>query len=496
MVRRFFRDSAVYVLPAALSSGVSFFLFPLYAHRFTPRQYGDLDLLLLTGTLIGFTVALEMYQAVGRYVTGETDERLRKGYASTGLFITVAMYSLFAIVFELFAAPISRVLLGSQAPSELLRIATAWMCAQGLLNYTQAQLRWQLRPNAFAAASGVNAFGTVGAAAVFVFGLHLEVRGALLGQLTGSSLALLYVAVATRKTFALQFSLDKCRLLLRYSIPLVPSGVGVFLNLYADRLVIKHLRSVADVGIYGVGYRISTIVLLLLVGFQGAATPLILAGKNDPTTPRDIARIMRIFWALALSSFVTLSLLATPIISILAASSYQNASGVVPFLVIASLFSGMYFFAPGLVIAKKTITMAKLTAFSGIANLSLAIVLVPPLGIVGAGISTTVTSLLWFALLMIQSQRYYRVPHRWPPLVAALMIIMVFVGVALASLPATRVDALDPGILAVRVLLVGFGVAISIVLSLDRRDLGETPGRLAAVLRGAGRRRATANQDR
>jgi O-antigen/teichoic acid export membrane protein len=496
MVRRFFRDSAVYVLPAALSSGVSFFLFPLYAHRFTPQQYGDLDLLLLTGTLIGFTVALEMYQAVGRYVTGETDERLRKGYASTGLFVTIAMYLLFACVAESLAAPITHVLLGPHAPPSLWRIATAWMCVQGLLNLTQAQLRWQFRPRAFAIASAVNAFGTVGAAAVFVFGLHLEVRGALLGQLTGSSLALLYVAVATRKTFAFQFSPDKCRLLLRYSIPLVPSGVGVFLNLYADRLVIKHLRSVADVGIYGVGYRVATIVLLLLVGFQGAATPLILAGKDDPTTPRDIARIMRIFWALALSSFVALSLLATPMIRILAASSYQSASSVVPFLVIASLFSGMYFFAPGLVIAKKTVTMAKLTAFSGIANLLLAIVLVPPLGIVGAGISTAVTSLLWFGLLMRQSQRYYRVPHRWPPLVTALTIVVVFVGIALALLPSTRVGALDPGILAIRVLLVGLGVAVSIGLSLDKRDLGEGPGRLAALVKGTSRRRTTVSQDR
>jgi O-antigen/teichoic acid export membrane protein len=496
MVRRFFRDSAVYVLPAALSSGVSFFLFPLYAHRFTPQEYGDLDLLLLTGTLIGFTVALEMYQAVGRYVTGETDEHLRKGYASTGLFITVAMYSLFAIVFELLAAPISRVLLGSQAPPELLRIATAWMCVQGLLNYTQAQLRWQLRPHAFAVASAVNAFGTVGAAAVFVFGLHLEVRGALLGQLTGSSLALLYVAVATRKAFTFQFSLDKCRLLLRYSVPLVPSGVGVFLNLYADRLVIKHLQSVADVGIYGVGYRVAMIVVLLLIGFQGAATPLILAGKDDPTTPTDIARIMRIFWALALSSFVALSLLATPMIRILAASSYQSASSVVPFLVIASLFSGMYLFAPGLVIAKKTVTMAKLTAFSGIANLLLAVVLVPPLGIVGAGISTAVTSLLWFGLLMRQSQRYYRVPHRWPPLITALTIVVVFVGIALAILPSTRASALDPGTLAIRVLLVGLGMAVSIGLSLDKHDLGEAPGRLAALARGTGRRRTTVSQDR
>jgi O-antigen/teichoic acid export membrane protein len=496
MVRRFFRESAVYVLPAALSSGVSFLLFPLYAHRFTPLQYGYLDLLLLTGTLVGFTVALEMYQAVGRYVTGETDEPLRKGYASTGLFVTIAMYLLFACVAESLAVPITHVLLGTQAPPSLWRLATAWMCIQGLLNFTQAQLRWQFRPKAFATASAVNAFGTVGAAAVFVFGLHLEVRGALLGQLVGSTLALFYVAAATSNTFALRFSFDKCRQLLRYSIPLVPSGVGVFLNLYADRLVIKHLESVADVGIYGVGYRVATIVLLLLVGFQGAATPLILAGKDDPTTPRDIARIMRIFWALALSSFVALSLLATPIIRILAASPYQSASSVVPFLVIASLFSGMYFFAPGLVIAKKTVAMAKLTAFSGFANLLLAIVLVPPLGIVGAGISTAVTSLLWFGLLMRQSQRYYRVPHRWRPLLAALTIVVVFVGIALALLPSARAGALDPGVLTIRVLLVGLGVVVSIGLSLNKRDLGQVPGRLVTLVRKSVRRRQTVSQDR
>ena len=496
MVRRFFRDSAIYVLPAALSSGVSFFLFPLYAHHFTPQQYGYLDLLLLTGTLIGFTVALEVYQAVARYVTGETDEHLRTGYASTGLFITVATYSLFAAVFELLATPITRVLLGSHAPPDLLRVATAWMCVQGLLNFTQSQLRWRLRPHAFATASAVNAFGTAGSAAAFVFGLHLEVRGALLGQLTGSSMALLYVAAITRRMFAFQFSLDKCRQLLSYSIPLVPSGVGVFLNLYADRLVIQHLRSVADVGIYGVGYRVATIISILLVGFQGAATPLILANKDDPAIPRDIARIMRIFWALSLSSFVVLSLLATPLLRILAASSYQSASSVVPFLVIASLFAGMYFFAPGLIIAKKTVTMAKLTVFSGVANLLLAIVLVPPLGIVGAGIATAATSLLWFGALMRYSQRYYRVPHRWSRLVTVFGIVVVFVGIAVALLPSTRSRALDPGIFAIRMLLVGLGVALSIGLSLDKRDLGEAPGRLAALVKGTGRRREAVSQDR
>jgi O-antigen/teichoic acid export membrane protein len=496
MVRRFFRDSTVYVLPAALSSGMAFFLFPLYAHRFTPQEYGYLDLLALTGTLASLIVPLEVNQAVGRYVTGETNERLRKEYASTGLSVTVATFALFALVFELQAEPITHFLLGSNASPALLRIATAWMCAQGLLNFTQAQLRWQLRSGAFATASAVNALGTAGATVLLVFALHLEVRGALWGQFAGSTMALLFVAAATRTTFAFQASLEKCRRLLRYSMPLVPSGVGVFLNLYADRLVIQHLRSVADVGIYGVGYRVAAIIALLLVGFQGAATPLILAHKDDPALPKDVARILRIFWALALSGFVALSLFATPMIRVLAASAYQSASSVVPFLVISSLFAGMSFFAPGLVIAKRTATIAMLAGFSGVANLLLAIVLVPPLGIVGAGISTATTSLLWFGLLMRQSQRYYRVPHRWPPLITALTIVVVFVGTALALLPSTRASALDPGILAIRALLVGLGVAVSIRLSLDKRDLGESSRRLAVLVRGTRRRRTTASPHR
>jgi len=492
MVRRFYRDSLVYVLPAALSSGMAFFLFPLYAHRFTPQEYGYLDLLLLTGTLIGFTVALEVYQAVGRYVTGEADEELRKSYASTGLLITAATYSIFFCVFELFAGPLTHVLLGAGAPTDLLRVATVWMCVQGLLSFTQSQLRWQLRAGPFATASAVNAIGTAGAAALFVFVFNLEVEGALLGQLAGSALGLLYVAFATRGTFAVRFHMDRCRELLRYSIPLVPSGMGVFLNLYADRLVIQHARSVGDVGIYGVGYRLAAIISLLLVGFQGAATPLILSGKDDPAIPGDIARIMRVFWALALSSFVVLSLLATPMLRLLAAPAYQSASRVVPFLVIASLFAGMYFFAPGLVIAKKTVTMAKLTALSGVANLALAILLVPPFGIVGAGIATAATSLLWFAALMRASQREYRVPHQWPRLLAALGVVVVFVGVSLLMLPADRSRALEPGLLAVRMALVAVGAALSVGLSLSEGDLGQGPARLAALVRGVGRRRQAA----
>jgi O-antigen/teichoic acid export membrane protein len=480
MVRRFFRDSAIYVIPAVLSNGMSFFMFPFYAHRFTPREYGAFDLLMLAGTLVGWTVALEIYQAVGRFVAGEKDVAVARSYASTAFWFAVGVYALFSLAVELLATPISHALLGANVRVSLLRIATALMCVQGVLAIAQAQLRWQLRPVAFAIGSALGAVTTIVASGLLVFGAGLGVGGALLGQLIGCAVALAYVLVATAGTFRLQFHAGRCREMLAFSIPLVPSSVGVFLNLYADRLVIQHMRSLSDVGVYGVGNRLAMIISLLLVGFQGAALPLILSRRNDPSTPRDLARILRIFSALALSTFVFLALMTTPLLRVLAAARYQRAAAVVPFLVISVLFANSYIFAPGLSIAKKTKPIALLTVLAGAANLGLALLLVPPLGIVGAGIATATTSLAWFIAVMAASQRYYPAPHNWRALSLALAVVLAFVSVCLLVLPTSRDLALHPGLLGLRLALAVAGSGTAVALSLGRDEIRTAVRRLTA----------------
>jgi O-antigen/teichoic acid export membrane protein len=489
MVRRFFRDSAIYVLPYALSSGISFFLFPFYAHYFTPRQYGVFDLLMLGSMLVGWTVALEIYQGVGRYVAGEKDPVKARSYASSALWFALGAYVAFAAVAEAFAPQISHVVLGAHVEVNLLRVGVLLACVNGVLAIAQAQLRWQLRPGAFAVAALINGVITITASALLVFAAHLGVEGAILGQVIGSAVALGYVMIATYGTFRWEFDLARCKQMLAYSIPLVPSSVGVFLNLYADRLVIQHERSLYDLGLYGVGYRLAMIVSLLLSGFQAAATPLILSRAKEESTPRDVARIFRIFTAATLSMFVALSLLATPLLRILAAPEYQRAASVVPFLVISTAFANMYMFAPGLVIAKKTTIVAALTVVAGVANLVLALALVGPLGIDGAGIATAVTSLGWFVAIMAASQRYYPVPHRWGQLVGALTAALSLVAISLLILPSDRGSALDAGILAVRCLLILAGTAVSIRLALGPDELRATWA--AVARRVAVRRRVT-----
>lgn len=473
MVRRFFRDSAVYIVPFMLSTGMSFVMFPFYAHYFSPRQYGIFDLLTLTAMLVGWTVALEIYQGVGVYVGGEKDARRVRAYASTALWFAVVAYAAFAVLAELFASPISHLLLGRGVSISLFRVSIVWMCVQGVLVIAQAQLRWQLRPLAFAISATINATLTIALSAVLVFGADLGVEGAILGQLIAGAATLGYVLFATRGTFRVMFDWQKCKQMLGYSIPMVPSSIGVFLNLYADRLVIQHVRSLADVGLYGVGYRLATVVALLLTAVQAAVLPLILAGKDDPSTPGDLARIFRIFAVVGLAAFVAISLLATPALHLLAAPRYQRSAAVVPFLLISVLFANMYNFAPGMAIKKKPLAAAVMTVVAGIANLVFALALVPPLGITGAGIATASTSFAWFVALMAVSQQHYPVPHRWRQLVLAFVVILTLVAASLLLLPTSGPESMQAGDLFIRVALVAAGVVLSAALVFDPRQLAQ-----------------------
>jgi hypothetical protein len=170
--------------------------------------------------------------------------------------------------------------------------------------------------------------------------------------------------------------------MIRFSLPLVPSGMGVFLNAYADRVVIQRTRSLADLGIYGVGFP---------MGDDRLPCPRRVPGGRNAAVPSPARRVVhtrghrgassafsrRWGWESSSPCRVCRSALR-----LLAAAPYQRASNVVPLLVLSSAFAGMYMFAPGLAIAKDMVTMAKVTAAAGVANLLLAFALVPPFGIV------------------------------------------------------------------------------------------------------------------
>jgi O-antigen/teichoic acid export membrane protein len=423
LVRRFLRDSGVYALGGLVTRGLGLLLLPFYTRALSPHDYGLVDLLIVLGAFVNVTIALEVSQGLARLLPDADDRSERARLSSTALWFTAAVYLFFTVICWALAPHLATVFLDSLESQNLLRVALVSIALHGVFNLLQSQLRFELRPLQHTISSVVAASVTIVTTVALVLLLHLEALGVIYGQLLGYGCGAVMAFYFGRGSLVARFDLSALKRMLGFSLPFVPSSLGVILALYVDRLVIKELLSITEVGIYGVAYRFASAAGLLMLGFQGALTPLIYSHFREPGTPLELARIFRLFVAFALALLLSLGLFSGEIVAIFTSPRYYHAATLIPLLVPAVLLSSMYIFAPGLSIAKRSGCIAFISITTAGLNLLLNFALVPQFGTRGAALGTLISAMLSFGLYMALSQKHYFVPHRWLTLVAAAILV-------------------------------------------------------------------------
>ena len=434
MIRAFFRDSLIYTIPAILSRGLSIILVPLYTRVLSPIDYGALDMLMVFGSLANLTVALEVSQGVARFYAAEEEREKKVQYASTAFWFTLFCYTLFLVATISLAPLLSQFIIGRADLDPVFRLGMAYIWANGIFYLVQNQFRWELRSKQYAVCSVLVTLTTASLAVTLAYFLGWGLSGLLWGMLGGALAGCFYGISSLRASFQPVFKKERLKEMLLFSAPLVPSGIAVFISHYIDRLMINHFLSLGDLGLYGIGFRLSSIVGLVMVGFQGALTPLIYTNYKSPDTPGQVAVIFRAFLFFALMLFFGLAGFADEILRLLTTPEYYSAAGVVVFLVPAILISNMYIFAPGIGIAKKTHLTLWINIGGALANTCFNYFLIPLFGIRGAAAATLLGYVFVFTAYMRFSQKFYPVAHNWPALAKATFASIGCILVA-SSLP-------------------------------------------------------------
>jgi len=425
MIRTLFRDSIIYTIPLLVSRGIAIFLVPLYTRVLSPGDYGVLDMLMTFGILVNLTVPLEISQGVARHYVDEEVPQKKVQYASTAFWFTVFSYTFFLVVTIFLAPLLAKVIIGRDGLDSIFRLGMGYIWANGIFYLVQNQFRWELRSKQYAICSLLLTLATAFISVVLAYGLNWGLDGLLWGMLGGAIAGCVYGISQLRESFQLVFNFERLKEMLIFSLPLVPSGIAVFVNQYIDRLMINYFLTLDSLGLYGVGFRIASISWLVMVGFQGALTPLIYTNYRSPDTPEQIARIFRSFLFFALMLFYFLSVFANETLRLLTTSEYYAASELVVLLVPAILLSNMYIFAPGIFIAKKTHLTLWINVAGALAHACLNYVLIPRFGIQGAGLATLFGHMLVFIAYLYFSQKLYPVSHNWHVLGMATVVVIV-----------------------------------------------------------------------
>ena len=452
-VKSFLKQSSVYTISTFLSRAITLLLIPVYAKFLTPADYGAVDIVSVTCTLINLTIALEIHQAIARFYN-EWHEKARVVNISTAFLFSLLVYTIFILILYPIRSRLAGYFFEDQSKTVEMNAALLMVWSSGIYYFTQSQLRWQML--IWNHAIVTICFTTVtGLLTVYLIAFKgLAMLGVLYGLVGGNLVGIILSVYFTRMSYGRYFSPSRLKQMLSFSIPLVVSGISVFLSLYVDRLMIKHYLDLDDLGIFSMGSKFASIVGLLLVGVNNALSPLIYKHYKEPETPAQIEKIFHFFILAGLLMFLGLSLFAHEILLVFTTTDYLGAQNIIPFLVISTLLSAMYNFTPGIFIGKKTKLILYINLATALVNLFLNFCLIRYFGIIGSCIATMISAVFNFILYLHFNKIYYPINFKWwskiKMLLAALGLFSVFLLV--------RLDGMILSIAFKSILILLFGI--------------------------------------
>jgi O-antigen/teichoic acid export membrane protein len=407
MIRRVIQDSSFYIIATFLSRGINILLLPLYTKILVPKDYGDIDMLYTFAAIINLVLALEVSQALGRFLPDNPEPENRVRYISAGYWFTVIVFIVFGVSMVASAPYTSHMILSDDVSEYAFIVGILSITFQGPYLYLVNVLKWTLQAKANAIISVVTSLITVLVTVFTLVYLDMGITGVFVANLTGTLTGGVIAFILLRKNIAFILSMSHLKEMLHFSGPLVFSSAAVFISLYTDRIFLKYFHGADAVGLYGVAFRFASVVHLVLYGIQTAVTPLIINHYIEPSTPGKIEQMFRYFLVLISVPILGYTLFCKDVLVIFTSPQYYAAWFAIPLITLSIIFSGMYVFMPGLTIAKRSSKIAMISIVSAVMNIIMAWVLIPRYDITGAAIATLLSAVLMFALYFYQNQKYY-----------------------------------------------------------------------------------------
>ena len=353
-LKRLLGQTAIYGLPTIVGRLLNYLLVPLYTLKFdAPKDYGVLSELYAWVAFLMVLLTFGMETAYFKYLNEKDDKQ--KVFQNS--FLTVfGINILFLLVILLFSPSIASAMMYPEHV-EFFAILGLNISIDAASAIPLAKLRAENKAKKFALIQSSSILTNILLNLVVMFVLFdpAEPMEAILFILIANLISSLIKVVGTYKDFmSVRFVFDKTLgiEMAKYSFPLVIAGFAGIINETLDRAMMKPLlvrsgmsvdAALSQVGIYSACYKLAMIVTILLQAYRYAAEPFFFAQAKEQNANRVYAKIMNYFVAAMGIVFLGVSLNIDIFKHFIQSESYWVGLDVVPILLLANVFLGIYF---------------------------------------------------------------------------------------------------------------------------------------------------------
>jgi O-antigen/teichoic acid export membrane protein len=413
--------SAVYGLGGVVSRVIAVFLLPIYTRYLDPTELGSVGVILALSAILVTILRGGISSAFFRFYFDSKETAHRLLVIRTSFWFTMGSATAGLIAGVLLAEPIAD-LLGLDN-TNLVRAGFVAIWAQ--MNYEQltALFRAEQRPVAFLAGSFANIAITVVATVLLVVVYEQGAVGVIVGNFTGTLAVYLALLAYRREQLGLQFSRRLLREMEHFGLPLVPAALALILVNFSDRILLSQLADLHEVGLYEIGKRIASVMVLLLTAFRAAWPAFAYSIEDDAEAKRTYAYVLTYLLVVTTWVATALGLLAPWLVRLLATPEfYEGEQVVAPLAFSSAVFAGYIVVSIGVGRARRTQFNWVVTGLAAAVNVALNLVLIPAYGMIGAAIATVAAYGVLFIVMTWHAQRIYPVPYQWRRVATALAV--------------------------------------------------------------------------
>ena len=336
-----FRDilsgAAIYSLAVIAQRIASILLLPLYTRYLSRHDYGVLEMLDLLLNIISLLVMGRLGQALFYFYYHAEDEHQRRQYVTSALLGACLLGMITAVVGIIFAAPIGRLLFGMPGHTALVVISVLGWSISLPVEIGYCYLRVCDRASTYVTASICRLVGIVALNVLFLVVLGLGVSSLLWSSLiTGGCLAA-YMTWMILRTYPPSFEAAAFFRMIRYCVPLGISAVGEVTLSLGDRAFLRRSVSLADLGLYGLAYKLGMLVMFVITPFFTYWNAKMVGIVRRPDGEYLYARVCTYILLVLTVVVLLLTLFIDPLLWVMVVPSFRGAGAFAPWVGLAYL---------------------------------------------------------------------------------------------------------------------------------------------------------------
>ena len=424
-----YKQTFIYGLATVIPRMLSFILVRLHTDKSVLQNvsdYGDVSVIFAYFVLFNVILAYGMETAFFRFLNKESAKEKVISTSSISLFLTSLGFLGLGLLFQQQIADLTHINVN------YITLVVWILFLDALVIIPFAYLRAQGKPIKYSIVKVTNVIVNLGLNLFLLLYLqalaidnsiwdsiyvpNFEVSYIFIANLVASAVTLL---ILLPFYFKIKYKIDSelWKKMLRYALPVLVSGIAFSINETFDRVLLERLlpESIAktSIGMYSACYKLALFMMLFATAYRLGIEPFIFSQSKTKDATKNYAKILEFFVTCGALILLVVVVFVDILKGILIPNeAYWDAMKVVPILLLAYLFLGIYHnLSVWYKITDRTKFGAYISVFGAVVTLLINVIFISTFSYMASAVATLVAYLSMTVLSYYFGRKHYPIPY-------------------------------------------------------------------------------------